>query len=118
MKKMTADSQTERISHGEPSQPIKLNTITDYLYALLAIILYIASIAIVAVFVWNAHQVNDLSVLRENLRNDLVAGDIKHIVQMVLRDIGMMEHTPLDDVRYKVEIKIFFKRHTHCSWSS
>lgn len=98
---LTKDPQPEpnTISHGQLSKPIELNTIGDYVYALLAIILYIASIATVAMFVWNVHQVGDVSVLRENLRNDLVVEDIRRIVQMVLRDMELMDNTPFYDVR-------------------
>lgn len=92
---MTIDSQTETISHCQPSKSIELKTNSNYIYVICAI-LYFASITVVAIFVWNVHQVNDLSVLRENLRNDLVVSDIKHIVQSVLR-----EYTPLDDIRQR-----------------
>lgn len=93
------DPRFETISQGQTSEPKTMNTIADYIYALIGIMLYIGSIVIVAMFVCNFNQVDDVSVLRENLRNDLIVDDIKHIVQMVLRDIGMMECTTFDDVR-------------------
>lgn len=93
------DPRTETISQGQTSEPNTMNTIADYIKALIGIMLYIATIVIVAMFVCNFHQVDDVSALRENLRNDFIVDDIKHIVQMVLKDIGMMECTTFDDVR-------------------
>lgn len=64
---------------------IKLKNIFDYLYVLLGISCFVA-VAIVTIFLWNVHQSNELLVLRENLKNELVVNDIKKIVQMVLKD--------------------------------
>ncbi|KAG4078140.1 hypothetical protein HA402_002192 [Bradysia odoriphaga] len=94
---MTIGPQCETITHCQTSKAIKLKSIFDYVYVSLAILCF-ASIAIVAIVVWNVHQFNDLSVLRENLRNDLVVSDIKHIVEIVLKDMAK-EQTPLDDLK-------------------
>lgn len=57
-----------------------------FIYALLGI-LYLATIAIGIICVCYGNRLNDLSVLRENLKNEFILTDIKHIVQMVLKDM-------------------------------
>lgn len=62
-------------------------------YVLLGI-LYLSTIAIAVICVCYANRLNDLSALRENLKNEFILNDIKHIVQVVLKDMKN-EHQPL-----------------------
>lgn len=89
---MKIDPKSEKT---KPDCQTKLKSVFDNVYVLLAILCF-ASVAILGIFVWNVHQLNDISVLRENLRNDLVVSDIKQIVQIALRDMAK-EQTSLDD---------------------
>lgn len=93
--KMAIDQQSKLKSTSQPS--MKLKNIFDYVYVLLGISCF-ATVAIAAIFVWNVHRFNDLSVLRENLKNDLIVDDIKHIVRIVLQELGN-EYQPLHEAR-------------------
>lgn len=48
-------------------------------------ILYFLFIAMAVAFVCFTNRINDLSVLRENLKNELIVNDLKHIVQAILQ---------------------------------
>lgn len=56
-----------------------------YIVYVLLGILYISTIAII-IYVCYANRIN-LSVLKENLKNDFIVNDIKHIVRIVLKDM-------------------------------
>lgn len=64
-----------------------------FVYVLLGI-LYFSTIAIAVTFMCYANRLNDLSALREHLRNEFIVNDIKHIVQIVLKDVKN-EHQPV-----------------------
>lgn len=64
-----------------------------YVYVLLGI-LYLSTIAIAILCVCYGNRLNDLSVLRENFKDELIVTDIKHIVERVLKDMKN-EHPPL-----------------------
>ncbi len=64
-----------------------------FIYVLLGI-LYVSTIAILCVCYANANRLNDLSVLRENLKNEFIVNDMKRIVQIVLKDMKN-EHPPV-----------------------
>lgn len=91
---MTIDQQSELITNSLCSSSHQLNTKLkekvgknlDYVYVLLGVLCF-TTIAISTIFVWYAHQFSDLSVLKENLKDDLIVNDIKQIVRMVLKDI-------------------------------
>lgn len=65
-----------------------------YVVYVLVGILYLSTIAIALICVCYANRLNDLSMLRENLKNEFIVTDIKHIVQMVLKDMKN-EHQPM-----------------------
>lgn len=97
---MTIDQQSELITNSLCTSSHQLNTKLiqkidrnlSYVYVFLGV-LCCATIAISTIFVWYAHQCSELSVLRENLKNDLIVNDIKHIVRILIDD----EYKPLYD---------------------
>lgn len=62
-----------------------------YVIYVLVGILYVSTVSIICAYYTN--QRNDLTVLRENFKNEFIVNDIKHIVQRVLNDIRN-EHQP------------------------
>lgn len=64
-----------------------------FVYVLLGF-LCLSTVAFATIFVCYANRLNDLSVLRENLKNDFIVSDIKRIVQIVLKDMKH-EYPPL-----------------------
>lgn len=92
---MTIDQQLDLKSICQTSSPMKVKNICDYVYVLLGFSFF----AIIAsILLWNVHKFNDLSVLREKLKNDLIVNDIKQIVQAVLKDIEN-QYQPLHQER-------------------
>lgn len=97
---MSINNQSELISKSLCSSSNhskeKENNFSGNLYFVYVIlgILYLSTIAIAIIFVYYANGLNDLSVLRENLKSEFIANDIKHIVQVVLKDMKN-EHPPL-----------------------
>lgn len=65
----------------------KFKWIFDYLLLLLGISCVVA-IAVVTTFLWTVQRTNELTVLQENLKNDLIVKDIEQIVRMVLKDVA------------------------------
>lgn len=99
---MTIDQQSALISNSlAPSShhsKSKLKNNLDNVYVFLGISFF-ATIGIATIFVWYAYQLNDLSVLRQNLRNELIVNDIKHIVKIILDDIKNEQHTPYEGLK-------------------
>lgn len=93
---MPINHQSEFISHGSSSNHPKKKE-NNYsgnfcvVYVLLGI-LYVSTGAIICAC-YTSRQ-SDLTVLRENIKNEFVVNDIKHIVQIVLNDIRD-EHQPV-----------------------
>lgn len=79
------------------AQQSQLKNIFGNIYVLLGISCTAATV-IATLFVWNVYQFHDLSVLRENLKNDLIVNDIRHIVKIALRDMEN-EYRPLQEGR-------------------
>lgn len=94
---MTIDQQSELKSISQPS--MKLKNIFDYVYVLLGISCF-ATMAIAGIFVWNVYRYNDLSVLRENLKNEVIVDDIKHLVRIVLKELEN-DQQPLHEARMR-----------------
>lgn len=92
---MSINHQSELISSPNDSKEKENNFGGNlyFVYVLLGI-LYLSTIAIGIICVCSANRLNDLSVLRENLKNEFILNDIKHIVQIVLKDMKN-EHQPL-----------------------
>lgn len=91
---MSINHQSELISPNDSKE--KENNFGGNLYFVYVLlgILYLSTIAIGIICVCSANRLNDLSVLRENLKNEFILNDIKHIVQIVLKDMKN-EHQPL-----------------------
>lgn len=91
---MSINHQSELLCSSSNHSKEKGNNLARnfyFVYVLLGI-LYVTTVAIICVCYTN--RLNDLSVLKENLKNEFIVNDIKHIVQIVLKDMKN-EHQPV-----------------------
>lgn len=92
--RMSINHQSESISNSLPSSSSHRSSGNlCFVYVLLGVLCFL-TIMIATIFVCYVNRLSDLSVLRDNLKNDFIVDDIKHIVQMVLRDMKN-EHQPV-----------------------